>query len=300
MLSRRQILALLAAGPALAAPQADFSTGVKIVSMLVTVRDRNGKFVNDLDQGDFIVEDEGQPQTIRYFSRQYDLPLTLGLLVDFSLSQLAVLGEELAASAAFFKQILREGMDKAFLVAFAARAWLMQDVTASRAELEACLKTMVQGLTDPESASATVLYDAVTGASDQIMARLQGRKAVVLLTDGQDNASKHTLDKAVASCQRTDTVAYSIGIGSGLAAGAPNLEALSRRTGGGYFAVTKKQTVDTIYRTIEEELRSQYSLGYVPPAAEPEQSGTGFRRVRVTVKRAGTTVRTRDGYYAGG
>ncbi len=302
MFSRRRMLALLAASPALrpaqAAPQAEFSTGVKIVSLLVTVRDKSGKFVNDLDQDDFTVEEDGRPQTIRYFSRQDDLPLTLGLLVDISESQQQVLGEELTASDAFFKQVLREGVDQAFLESFARRAWLMQNVTVSRAKLQTALGILASGLRDPGSAGGTVLYDAVADAADQVMKRFQGRKALVLLTDGDDTASMGSLDAAVASCQRTDTVAYSIGIGTGLGVGAGVLETLARRTGGRYFEVNKKQTVETIYQTIEEELRSQYNLGYQPLPSAPGKNRTGFHKVRVTVKRSGATVRTRDGYYA--
>ena len=302
MFSRRRMLALLAASPALrpaqAAPQAEFSTGVKIVSLLVTVRDKSGKFVNDLDQDDFTVEEDGRPQTIRYFSRQDDLPLTLGLLVDISESQQQVLGEELTASDAFFKQVLREGVDQAFLESFARRAWLMQNVTVSRAKLQTALGILASGLRDPRSAGGTVLYDAVADAADQVMKRFQGRKALVLLTDGDDTASMGSLDAAVASCQRTDTVAYSIGIGTGLGVGAGVLETLARRTGGRYFEVNKKQTVETIYQTIEEELRSQYNLGYQPLPSAPGKNRTGFHKVRVTVKRSGATVRTRDGYYA--
>src|SRR5580658_10386102 len=111
MISRRRMLGLLAASPVLrpafAAPQADFTTGVRIVSLLVTVRDKSGKFVNELEQDDFTVEEDGRPQTINYFSRQDDLPLTLGLLVDISGSQAQVLGEELMASSVFFNQMLR-------------------------------------------------------------------------------------------------------------------------------------------------------------------------------------------------
>jgi Ca-activated chloride channel family protein len=302
MLSRRRMLALLAASPGLrparAAPQAEFSTGVKIVSLLVTVRDKSGKFVNELNQDDFTVEEDGRLQTISYFSRQDDLPLTLGLLVDISESQLQVLGEELKASDAFFKQVLREGVDQAFLESFARRAWLMQNVTVSRVKLQTALGILASGLRDPRSAGGTVLYDAVADAADQIMKRFQGRKALVLLTDGDDTASMGSLDAAVASCQRSDTVAYSIGIGTGLGVGAGVLETLARRTGGRFFEVNKKQTVETIYQTIEEELRSQYNLGYQPPPSAPGKNRTGFHKVRVTVKRSGATVRTRDGYYA--
>lgn len=240
MISRRQMLALLGVGPAFiptlrAAPQAEFSTGVNIVSLLVTVRDKSGKFVNDLEQDDFTVEDEGRPQAISYFSRQDDLPLTLGLLVDISGSQAMVLDEELAASAVFFKQVLREGVDQAFLKSFAARAWLMQNVTPSRAKLEEALGILGSGLKDRRLAAGTVLYDAVTDATGVIMKKLQGRKALVLLTDGEDTASRGSIEQAVASCQRYDTVAYSVGLGSGLSSGRAFLEEISKKTGGRFL-----------------------------------------------------------------
>jgi Ca-activated chloride channel family protein len=304
MVSRRRMLALLSASPglspalrpALAAPQAEFSTGIKIVSLLVTVRDKSGKFVNELERDDFVVEEDGRPQTISYFSRQYDLPLTLGLLVDTSGSQQDVLGEELTASAAFFEQVLREDVDQAFLERFDERAWLIQNVTVSRAKLAEALgflENRVRG----NPGRGTVLYDAIADSSDLIMKRLQGRKALVLLTDGDDTASRSSLDMAIASCQRADTVAYSVGIGTGLARGGPVLETLARRTGGGYFEVSRKQTVDAIYKTIEEELRSQYNIGYAPPPSAPGKKRAGFHKVRVTVKRNGATAHTRDGYY---
>jgi VWFA-related protein len=297
MISRRRMLAFFASSSALAAPQAEFSTGVKIVSLLVTVRDKSGKFVNELEQDDFAVEEDGQRQSISYFSRQDDLPLTLGLLVDISGSQMTVLGEEIAASDVFFKQVLREGVDQAFLVGFATRSWLLQNVTVSRAKLQQSLGILGNGLRNPQASGGTVLYDAVGDATDAIMKRQQGRKALVLLTDGDDTASRGSLEGAIASCQRTDTLAYCIGIGGGLGRGASVLDTLSKRTGGRYFEVSKKQTVDMIYQTIQEELRSQYNLGYQPPPAAGKNR-TGFHKVRVTVKRSGTTVRTRDGYYA--
>lgn len=303
------MLALLAGSPALqpafAAPQADFTTGVRIVSLLVTVRDKSGKFLNDLDQGDFVVEEDGHPQTISYFSREDDLPLTLGLLVDISSSQFEVLPEELTASDVFFKKVLREGVDQAFLECFATRAWLLQNVTGSRDKLQEALEVLRRGLRDPRSAGGTVLYDSVSDASELIMKRYQGRKALILLTDGEDTSSQGSLELAISLCQRYDTLAYCVGIGTGLARGAAVLDELSKKTGGRYFAVSKKETVDVIYGTIEEELRSQYNIGYLPaPVApakadgKPSKNANGFHKIRVTVKRSGVTTRTRDGYYS--
>jgi VWFA-related protein len=304
MVSRRQVIALFAGSPAFnraaAAPQAGFSSGVNVVSMLVTVRDENGKIVDDLTAADFTVEEDGQPQTVTYFSRQDDLPLTLGLLVDTSESQWSVLAEELAASATFFQQVLREGVDQAFLTRFDERDLLLR-MSRFRAPLRAAIGSMEASVRANPSIQGTLLYDAVADSADLIMKRLQGRKALVLLTDGGDMGSRHTLGMAIASCQRSDTAAYCIGIGTGLAKGAQALQALSGRTGGGYFAVGPKQDVNAIYRAIEEELRNQYNIGYVPPP--PDAAGKNrdaFHKLRVTVKREGTTARTRDGYYSGG
>lgn len=304
-LSRRRLLASFAAAPALslpalAAPQAGFSSAVNVVSLLVTVRDKNGQFINQLTQEDFTVAEDGHPQAISYFSRQYDLALTLGLLVDTSGSQLDVLGDELNASAKFFQQILREGMDQAFLTAFDGRDYLLQNVTEVRAKLNNALGLLYNNLQTRRPINGTILYDTIVDTSELIMKKYQGRKALVLLTDGEDTASRTSLDRAVEMCQRTDTVVYSIGLGTGLARGGSFLEAISQKTGGRFFEVTRKQTVEKIYQTIEEELRSQYNIGYVPPpAASPASAKTrGYRKVRVTVNHPGLIARTREGYYS--
>ena len=299
--SRRHILAMMAAGRALAVPQAQFSSNVSVVSLLVTVRDKNGKFVNDLKQEDFAVSEEGRPQTISYFSRQYDLPLTIGLLVDTSGSQVDVLGDEIAASKTFFRQVLREGMDQAFLSSFDAHAWLLRNLTGSPAKLEEALEILDAGLKTRRFVNGTVLYDDITDSAELILAKQTGRKALVLLTDGEDTASRGSLERAVEACQRADTVVYSIGIGTGLARGGQALDSISQKTGGRFFTVSKKQTVETIYQTIEEELRSQYNIGYLPPApGGGGKSRDGYHTVRVAVTKPGVTVRTRDGYYSGG
>ncbi len=308
-ISRRQLLALLASpalnlapNRAMAAPQAEFSSAVNVVSLLVTVRDKYGKFVNELAQEDFAVAEDGRPEAISYFSRQYDLPLTVGLLVDTSGSQVEVLGEELSASITFFHQVLREGVDQAFLSSFDAHAWLLQNVTASPAKLQSSLGILSAGLQARRNVNGTVLYDAITDSAELIMKKHQGRKALVLLTDGEDTASRSSLERAVEACQRADTVVYSIGIGTGLARGAGVLETLSLKTGGRFFEATRKLTVEAIYQTIEEELRSQYNIGYVPasPAAPSGKKPNAYHKVHVSVNRTGVTVRTRDGYYSSG
>jgi VWFA-related protein len=303
LVSRRRFLAV-AAAPAFATPQAEFSSAVNVVSLLVTVRDKSGKFVNELSQEDFTVAEDGHPQTISYFSRQYDLPLTIGLLVDTSGSQAEVLGDELNASATFFKQVLRDGTDQSFLGSFDGRAYLLQNVTAVRAKLEGALGILYAGLQTRRYINGTVLYEAIVDSADVIMKKYQGRKALILLTDGEDTASRTTLEGAVEACQRADTVVYSIGLGTGLARGGGILDIISTKTGGRFFEVTRKRTVEVIYQTIEEELRSQYNLGYVPASVTgqkpADKKNPGYHRVHVTVNKPGMTVRTREGYYSGG
>ncbi len=340
------------------APEADrtFSTDVKVVNVLATVRNSKGEIVRDLTKDDFAVEEDGQAQTIRYFSRETDLPLTLGLLVDVSASQRRVLGEERHASTVFLDQVLREDKDQAFLIQFEREVELLKDLISSRKPLESA----VNSLDAPELQRAgsgsgggrssgggypggggggggypggrrggarrggTSLYDAIFLASNDVLKKQSGRKAVIVLSDGVDNASKTSLTEAVESAQRADTLVYSIlfadeqpqgmgGFSPGMGRGGRRgrgrmpqesrpdgkkvLERISKETGGAFFEVSKKHPLDEIYKRIEEELRSQYSLGYTP---EPASGGGGYRKIRVTAKQKGLTVQARDGYYARG
>jgi len=341
-ISRRVFLAAAAAGLA-RAQDATFSTDVKVVSVLATVRDKDKKIVSDLTKDDFDLAEEGRPQTIKYFSRETDLPLTLGLLVDTSLSQREVLGDERTASRRFIEKVLREDRDQTFLIHFDHDTELLQDLTSSRAKLERALDDIELATNDrpqmrrsgggggyPGSGgggggrlAGTTLYDAVLLASDELMRKRQGRKALILLTDGVDNGSKTSLSHAIESAQRADTLVYSIlfagqegkqqpfgggGFGGRRRGGGfppqqqrerPDgkkiLERISRETGGGFFEVTKKLSIDQIYERIEEELRNQYSLGFTPDTS----AGSGFRRITVIVKQKSMIVQTREGYYPG-
>jgi VWFA-related protein len=164
----------------------------------------------------------------------------------------------------------------------------------------------------------TKLYDAVLLSADEVMTHQKGRKAVILLTDGEDNGSKTPLEQAVESAQRADTLAYSVRIsdpngggfgypgmgrygghggGGGMERpdGKKALQQISRETGGGYFEVSKKRSVAEIYSQIEEELRNQYSIGYSPDRTVAE---AGFRKIQLTVNKKDCVVQTREGYYA--
>lgn len=315
-------------------PTPTFSTGVNVVNVFATVHDKDGHIVSNLGKEDFVLEEDGHPQTIAYFARETDLPLTLGLLVDTSLSQRRVLGEERTASYSFLDHVLREDRDHAFVIHFDKEVELLQDLTSSRAKLQKALQEIEMPQDSQQSGGGgggrggyhhgggTMLYDSILLASDELMKKQKGRKAVILLTDGVDNGSKVSIVEAIESAQRSDTLVYSIyftgneglpnfggfgrgGMGGRHGGGMPRsqenrpdgkkvLQRISKETGGGFFEVTHKQTVDKIYERIQEELRNQYSLGYT--SDQPNSEG-GYRRISLTVDKKGLIVQTRDGYY---
>ena len=336
------------------------SVNVKVVNLLATVRDKHGKIVRDLAKDDFTLEEDSHPVTIGYFSREMDLPLTLGLLVDTSISQGQVLDQEQSASKTFLDQVLR-AKDTAFLIHFDREVELLQDLTSSREKLEEALESLTiptrrgeddsPGAGGPESGGSrsggpgsrgdespgegrsgmhrggTLLYDAVFLASDELMKKQQGRKALIVLADGVDRGSKESLESAIEAAQRADTLVYSVwfkgedygnrggfgfpGIGGGPLGGpgrhgggrrSPQeerpdgkkvLERISKETGGHFFEVSKKEPIDQIYSSIEEELRNQYSLGFSPDKAD----SAGYHKIVLKTKQRDTAVQTRDGFY---
>ena len=357
--SRRGLLSALGFVPALrllgaqqqqSQDKPTFSAGVKVVSLFANVRSKNGAIVKDLTKDDFLLDEDGRAQEIRYFSQESDLPLTLGLLVDTSGSQRRLIEEERAASYRFFEQVLRPEKDEAFVIHFDFDTELLQDITSSRRLLEKALEnlespaqqrqqrqsTQQQPMPFPYPGGGgrrrggqggpigggggggrgggTVLYDAVLLASDELMRKQSGRKALVLLTDGVDTGSKVSLSAAVEAAQRADTMVCSIlfedseaygggGFGMGRMGRVPMsnmpngkkvLEQISRETGGRFFEVSKKHTLAKVYDEIDEDLRHQYSLGYSPDRTE---AAGGYHRIHLTTKEKGLIVQTREGYY---
>lgn len=371
---------LLLAGVSLRSQQQPtFSADVKVVNVLATVRNKQGQIIRNLTKDDFTLEEDGHPQTIHYFGQETDLPLTLGLLVDTSLSQMRVLEQERSASYSFLDEMLRE-KDMAFVIHFEGEVELLQDLTSSHKALESALGSLHtpqverfgggnwphiapaqwpgspgqwpgsggpgqwpgggtwpggggtgrgsgrgRGRGSPQMAgNGTALYDAVFLGSDELMKKQTGRKAIIILSDGVDNVSKVTLARAIEAAQRSDTLVYSILFsdpsaydsqggygggpwgGMGRRGGYPRfpephpdgkriLERISTETGGRFFEVSKKQTIEQIYSTIQEELRNQYSLGYTPDRTD---AGPGYRKIHLAAKQKDLTVRTREGYYA--
>ncbi|MCZ6878911.1 MAG: VWA domain-containing protein [Acidobacteria bacterium] len=309
-----------------------FKVEVDLVNILATVRDKQGRLVNSLTKEDFLLEEEGQPQEIEYFSSETDLPLTLGLLVDTSMSQSRILEEERQASYQFLADILRPESDLAFVMSFDIEAQLLENLTHSQEQLLAALDSLQVPTRPGRAGVGTVLYDSVFLAVDEILKFESGRKAMIVISDGVDFGSIMDLDQAIEAAQRNDSIIYTVryydsemnmalrgrsggggragsggrggrrGPGGGRG-GAPRrpqlpdgkqiLERLARETGGSMFEVTEEQSLEEIFQKIEEELRHQYSIGYTP---NRESSQKAFRTIRLTTRK-GLTVRCREGYY---
>jgi VWFA-related protein len=216
------------------------SVDARLVNIPVVIRDKHGALVQNLTKDSFVLKVDDHDQTIRYFNVDKDLPLTLGLLVDTSLSQRDAIDEEQKASAAFLDDMLDgpADRDKAFLVQFAHQTDLLQDVTSSKPKLQAGLKQLGTpgsgggagggggnpdgSVTVPDDSddnrsgrprmrgAGTTLYDALFLSSDELMGKQKGRKAVIILSDGVDNGSKETLSTSIEAAQRADTIVYAI------------------------------------------------------------------------------------------
>jgi VWFA-related protein len=307
--TRRQLLlAALAYCPIRRASAQDepvFSTEVKVVNVLATVRDKSGALITDLSQEDFALSEDGRPQTIRYFSRETDLPLTLGLLVDTSASQRRVIDAERGATLRFLDAVVRENKDHVFLMQFDSHVRIKQPLTSSVGKLEdalAFVDTETRRQLQTQGGGGTLLYDAVAQASDDIMRKLTGRKALIVLSDGVDFGSDGTLQEAVAAAERAETLIYSIlysdpGAYSFLGGhdGSRVLHRLATESGGSFFEVSKKRSLDDNFESLQQELRSQYNLGYVSdkPVAISE-----FRTLQLTAKKKGLMVEARQRYWA--
>ncbi len=336
---RLSLVLLLAVAPLESQQAPNISVKVKVVNVLAAVRDKHGNIIRNLTKDDFTLDEDGHPQTIKYYLQEDNLPLTLGLLVDTSGSQRRVLRDERNASYTFLDHVLREDMDKAFLIHFDREVELLQDLTSSREKLESSLDLLDtpqrngNGAPGYDSGSdgrggGTLLYDAIWLASDDLMKKQQGRKAIIVLSDGVDRGSKESLQSAIEAAQRADTLVYSIlfpgderhrGGGGGFGGmhggmgpmggggrrqyprqeerpnGKKVLQQISEETGGRLFEVSGKQPIDKIYAQIEEELRNQYSLGYTPEGPDAE---IGYHRIHLVAKQKGFTVQARAGFYA--
>jgi VWFA-related protein len=208
-------------------PTTTLSVDVKVVTLPVTVRDKKGKIVRDLTKDDFELEEDGKPQAIRYFSQETNLPLTVGLLVDTSMSERDNIDRERTASRSFLDQMITRPVDRAFVIHFDREIELLQDLTSDHAKLEKAVGEIdVQSSVESTPTSdqdsgqhrakggaGTKLYDAIFLACDEVAKKQTGRKAIVVLSDGEDRGSQETLNSAIESAQKAETIVYTIYIG---------------------------------------------------------------------------------------
>jgi len=295
-------------------PQDDLPTikvDVDLVNVMFSVRNKNGALVPNLTKDDLAIFEDGKPQTTKHFTRETNLPLTLGLLVDVSGSQETLIPQEKIAAGQFFDAVLKP-KDMAFLISFGADAELLQDSTSSTKLLKRGLEglrlsTSVGGLHPGPVPTAhkpkgTILYDAVYLAANEKLKNEVGRKAIVLITDGMDFGSSYKLKDAIEMAHKADTMIYSIYYvdqrgyyNQGFGASDGDLKKMSDETGGRLFHVGRKNTLDEIFRQIQEEMRSQYALAYSPTN---EARDGAFRKLEIRPNDKTLKVQARKGYYA--
>jgi len=306
----------LAVGAALLAQDVpSIKVDVDVVNVLASVRDKHGALISSLEKPDFSIFEDGKRQEIKYFTRETDLPLTIGLLVDVSGSQRNLIDIERNAASQFFSKVLRK-KDEAFLISFGEEAELLQDYTNSVRLLGDGLNRLqvssgVGGIHPGPVPTAgqprgTVLYDAVYLAANEKLRTEVGRKVIVVITDGVDQGSRLTLNQAVEAAQKADAVIYSIdyydptayggyGLVFGGGGGEGTLRKMSDETGGHMFRVDRRHTLDDVFKDIQDEMRSQYAIGYTP--ANDAKDGS-YRKLDIKVANKDLKVQARKGYYA--
>src|SRR5437667_1490880 len=283
-----------AEAPAKAADDQTISVNVDLVNILFTVADKKGKFVTNLRKDDFRVFEDEKAQNITNFSGETDLPLTIALLVDTSGSIRDKLKFEQEAAIEFFYSTLQRTKDKALIISFDSGVDLLQDFTDDPEKLADAVRKIRAG-------GGTSLYDAIYLAVTQKLSGQQGRRIVILITDGDDNSSRVSLTETLEAAQKNDVTIYAISTNSTAYPGSKEqergdktLKKFSEETGGRPFFPLKIQDLASSFLDIHDELRSQYQIGYRP--CNGKMDGT-FRRIRVEVSDKRFKARARTGYY---
>jgi Ca-activated chloride channel homolog len=268
---------------------------VNEVNVLFIATDKHGKFVRDLNQGDFsILDDHKPPQAILNFRRETDLPLHMGLLVDTSGSVGSRFEFEQTAATAFLQHTLRKGYDRAFVTGFSTHSQVAQDFTDN-------VTLLSTGVHKLRNGGGTALYDAVYRACKEKFLKDRPdrpvRKAIVIVSDGEDNQSEFSKAQAIEMAQRAEVIIYAISTDdSGLVMrGDKVLEQLADATGGRAFFPFKMKDITHSFASIEDELRSQYVVSYKP--ANFDADGR-YRSIQISSLKKDLQVRARRGYFA--
>ena len=291
---------------------------VEVVQLFFNVKDKHGALIPNRTKDNFGLFEDGQHQTIKYFKAESDLPLTLGILIDTSGSQMNVLDMEKEVGGSFLERTLR-AKDEAFVISFDIDINLMQDFTTSVSRLKHALNeakinnggvSCSGGPIGPQGPipcsstgpRGTALYDAVYLASHDQFSHEVGRKAMILLTDGEDQGSRLKIRDAIEAAQKADAICYVLLIadrgfyGFGGFHGDFEMKKLTQETGGRVIEVGNKvEKLRQAFDQISQELRSQYNAGYVPTNTTRDGS---FRKVEIKPNKGDYKIQARSGYYA--
>jgi len=281
------------------APQSDEPTRIQVevtrVNMLFTVTDKKGKFVTDLTKGDFEVAEHKKPQVIQEFTAESDLPLRLGVLIDTSNSIRDRFKFEQEAASEFIKSVIRTNQDKGVVVGFDTAPAMAADLDEDVGKLEKSIRDLRPG-------GGTAMYDAIYFACKDKLMRDQPaskyRRAMVILSDGDDNNSRYTRDQALEMAQKADTVIYAIStnISRVESDGDKVLKYFTAETGGRPFFPFKVEDLEVSFENIASELRHQYNISYRP---EPLVTDGSFHPIDLRVRgRRDLVIHARKGYYA--
>ncbi len=296
-------------------PLETLKVNVDVVQLFFNIKDKHGLLIPNQTKDDLTLLEDGAPQTIKYFKSESDLPLTLGILIDSSGSQARVLDMEKEVGGSFLEQILRE-KDEAFVIDFDVDVALIQDYTNSSSRLRKAMNS-VKINAPPSSCGSmpgmgggplpcssapkgTLLYDAVYLAAHDELAKEVGRKAMILLTDGEDQGSQLKNRDAIESAQKADAIVYVLliadrGFYGGLYSGDSDMRRLTTETGGRVIEVgNKMEKLRDAFNQIAQELRSQYNIGFTSTNAKRDGS---FRKLELRSKQ-GYKIQARSGYYA--
>ncbi len=281
------------------------STQVSLVSLFATVRDKNKGIISNLTQNDFKVYQDNDEQKIAFFSKEVTLPITLGLLIDTSGSERYRLPAEQDAASRFLERVMKKG-DEAMVISFDLDVDLLSDFTDDKHIIQRAInKAQVNAVggggvvtpgTIPSHTGGTHFYDAVYLACAEKLGTEAGRKALVIITDAQDEGSKTRLEEAVEAAQRADTVVHVLWVHEGGYGRYDVAKKLAEETGGRAIEVSNEKKLEQAFDQISEELRSQYQIGYYYPAGKPKDGG--FRKLKVEVNNKDYKVLARKGFYA--
>jgi VWFA-related protein len=297
-------------------PTETLKVNVNVVQLFFNVKDKHGTLIPNLTKDDFTIAEDGKPQTIKYFTAESNLPLTIGMMIDSSGSQRNVIDMEKEVGGAFLRQILTD-KDEAYVISFDITVDLLQDFTRDVHRLQAALnKAKVNvdyssggipgmgGGPVPQRGNSpgTLLYDAVYLSSHDMLSKEVGRKAMILLTDGQDEGSRLKIQDAIEAAQKADAIVYVLlcadrGFYGGFGyEGESDMRKLTEQTGGRVINVGNKfDKLRDAFDQIAAELRSQYNIGYTPTNTKHDGS---YRKLEIKNKQS-YKIQARSGYYAG-